>query len=114
MLLDNIKGYERLNKLREDFEIELEAVCLNSSYFSIKDITKKMRIIKDICAEYEKNTLFKESEIHSYEKPYYEFSFFCNKEDINFFKKMLEEKGIEVDLIHDNVLGDIYDDGSDI
>ena len=100
MIKDHNTGLEYHQKLRSQYPIEIEALCLNSEYSSKEVVEAKLKAYKNLAVELESCANLKEAEFHEEEKPYYELSVYSDFKDINMRLANLKEYGIEIDTIH--------------
>jgi hypothetical protein len=100
MILNNEDGLKKREKLKSEYLIELELVCLNSEYFGKDVVSLKLKNYLELSEELRKQSILKESEFHNSEKPYYESSIFCDFDLFNQITNTIKEYGIEVDIVH--------------
>lgn len=98
LILSYEESIDKIISLKERFEFEIEISCLNSAF---SDISTKLTLAKNISEYLSERTILRESEFHDDDRPYYEFSLFCNREDLERFKLYIAESGLEIDVIHD-------------
>jgi hypothetical protein len=98
MILSHIEGINRIDFLRAVYQKELECLCLNNEFM---DISTLIPHAKSLLEKYPDRVVFKESEFHDEETPYYEFSLFCNESELTEFKNIIKNSNLEIDIIHD-------------
>lgn len=102
MIRDHEEGRIIFNNLKQKYGCEIELICLNSGFLDSKILKRELDKAKDLYEKFPDRVLIKESEFHTKEDPYYEVSFFCSKEEVNDWKRTLNDMGFMIDLIHED------------
>ena len=98
IIFSHEEGLEKVNYFKKKYDTEIEILCLNSSFFNIdKELINAM----ELASQFTEQCVLKESEFHEEELPYYEISFFCNKNDVNKSVKLIESFNLKIDIIHE-------------
>lgn len=100
-MLNHEEGINLHYKLKNQFEIEIEFLCLNEEFMDKEQLLSKLDIYQKISYNYPSSSILKESEMHDENKLYYEMSIYTSLSEVDAILYDLENNySIHIDIIH--------------